>query len=199
MNSIIGNINSVNEQELLPLMEDGNRLTIFILGENSSIPKQSNPIQYPINKNGNTLIVIPEHWYGFDYLTLSLYLLHETGHAGFFFAGKIDTVHTVPAKYGSIVDGNRVYYKDLIKELKGVLDYTVITTTTPILRLGSNGSLVKELQQILREKGFFTYPNNTGYFGLLTRSAVIAFQKSKNLVSDGIVGSKTWAMLKKKL
>ena len=34
-----------------------------------------------------------------------------------------------------------------------------------------------------------------GVFGPLTRAAVLAFQKSKGLVQDGIVGRKTWTAL----
>lgn len=196
---VVNNANSVYAQELIPHMETGNRLSIFMLGETSSTPRQSNPTQYPINLLGNTAIVIPEHWYGADFKTLSLYLLHETSHAGFFFAGKKDTVHTVPTKYGSIVDGNRVYYKDLLKELKPVLELNQsVPTVTTTMKLGSRGENVKELQQLLREKGYFNYPSNTGYFGLFTKNAVIAYQKSQGLVADGIVGKVTLESLKKK-
>lgn len=196
---VVNNVNSVYANELIPFMEQGNRLSIFILGETSSTPRQSNPIQYPVNLMGNTAIAVPEHWYGADFTTLSLYLLHETDHAGFFFAGKPDTVHTVPAKYGSIVDGNRVYYKDLLKELKPVLELKQsVPTITQILKLGSRGENVKELQQLLREKGYFNYPSNTGYFGLFTKNAVTAYQKSQGLVADGIAGKVTIESLKKK-
>lgn len=196
---VVNNVNSVYAQDLIPFMEPGNRLSIFILGESSSTPRTSNPIQYPINIIGNTAITVPEHWYGEFFDSLSLYLLHETSHAGFFFAGKKDTVHTVPAKYGSIVDGNRVYYKDLLKELKPVLELNQsVPIVTPIMKLGSRGENVKELQQLLREKGYFNYPSNTGYFGLFTKNAVIAYQKAQGLVADGIVGKITMDSLKKK-
>ncbi len=196
---VVSSANSVFPSDLIPFMEAGNRLSIFILGESSSNPRQSNPYQYGVNIFGNTPIVIPEHWYGGDFKTLSLYLLHETSHAGFFFAGKKDTVHTVPAKYGSIVDGNRVYYKDLLKELKSVLELNQsVPTVTSIMKLGSRGDNVKELQQLLREKGYFNYPSNTGYFGLFTKNSVIAYQKSQGLVADGIVGKVTIESLKKK-
>lgn len=184
---VVGNATSVNQNELIPFMEDGNRLTIFILGSDSSNPHQSNPVQYPVNKNGNTIIVIPEHWYGLDQTTLSMYLLHETAHAGFFFANKKDTVHTPPDKYGSIVDGNRVYYIDLLKELKPILDTTIVKSY-PVLKNGSRGDAVKELQTLLGIKA-------DGIFGRNTETAVKIFQKTMGLVSDGIVGKLTWLSL----
>ena len=56
------------------------------------------------------------------------------------------------------------------------------------LRKGDQGAEVLTLQKALR-----LYPD--GIFGEITKNAVIAFQKSKGLVSDGIVGAKTWAAL----
>lgn len=56
------------------------------------------------------------------------------------------------------------------------------------LRKGDQGAEVVTLQKALH-----LYPD--GIFGEITKNAVIAFQKSKGLVSDGIVGAKTWAAL----
>lgn len=63
---------------------------------------------------------------------------------------------------------------------------------------GSTGSKVKELQQRLKEKGFDPGPLDST-FGLSTKAAVIAFQKSKGLEADGVVGPKTLAALGIKL
>lgn len=126
---VVGNATSIKEQDLVPLMESGNRLTIAILGSDSSNPRHSNPVQYPINKNGNTLIVIPEHWYGEYAKVLCEYLLHETAHAGFFFGMLPDRVHTQPAKYANMVNAWQIYYLDLLKELKPHLE-TVTKPTT---------------------------------------------------------------------
>jgi hypothetical protein len=53
---------------------------------------------------------------------------------------------------------------------------------------------VRVLQTVLNNKGF-----NCGTvdakFGPKTKQAVIAFQRSKDLVADGVVGPKTWAAL----
>lgn len=56
------------------------------------------------------------------------------------------------------------------------------------LKKGSRGYEVKQLQQKLN-----LYVD--GIFGVLTEEAVKAFQKSKGLTADGIVGPKTWNAL----
>ncbi|MCK9370999.1 peptidoglycan DD-metalloendopeptidase family protein [Candidatus Dojkabacteria bacterium] len=60
----------------------------------------------------------------------------------------------------------------------------------PILRLGSKGDAVKELQTKLG--GLVV----DGKFGKLTKKVVVAFQLNNFLFPDGIVGAKTWAKLK---
>ena len=65
-----------------------------------------------------------------------------------------------------------------------------------ILKRGSKGSDVVELQTLLREHGFFEYEKITGYFGKITEDGVKNFQKSKGLKADGIVGTQTWAAIK---
>lgn len=64
----------------------------------------------------------------------------------------------------------------------------------PTLREGSRGSAVVTLQQKLKAAGFNPGAAD-GDFGPKTKAAVIAFQKSRHLVADGIVGPKTWAAL----
>lgn len=64
------------------------------------------------------------------------------------------------------------------------------------LKLGSRGADVSELQTILAENPS-VYPEGqvTGYFGSLTRAAVIRFQTQRGLARDGIVGPITIAAL----
>lgn len=64
----------------------------------------------------------------------------------------------------------------------------------PLLKMGSTGTDVKRLQTKLLEAGF-SPGKIDGIFGSLTRSAVLAFQKSRNLAQDGIVGKMTWTAL----
>jgi putative chitinase len=64
----------------------------------------------------------------------------------------------------------------------------------PILKQGSSGPDVRDLQQKLKALGFD--PNGTdGNFGPGTRAAVVAFQQSKGLQADGIAGPATLAAL----
>lgn len=62
-----------------------------------------------------------------------------------------------------------------------------------ILKFGSKGDAVATLQKRLNTYGHKL--NVDGDFGQGTENAVIAFQKSKGLVADGIVGDKTNAAL----
>ncbi|WP_044736047.1 peptidoglycan-binding protein [Geobacillus kaustophilus] len=61
---------------------------------------------------------------------------------------------------------------------------------------GMSSPEIKQLQQRLKEKGFFTYPQATGYFGAITEEAVKAFQRAMNLPATGIVDDATYAKLK---
>ncbi|MCY7277495.1 MAG: peptidoglycan-binding protein [Phormidesmis sp. CAN_BIN44] len=63
----------------------------------------------------------------------------------------------------------------------------------PMLRRGSRGATVVELQNLLTQKGFRLPPD--GIFGSYTDAAVRSFQRSRGLGVDGIVGSNTWAAL----
>jgi len=64
----------------------------------------------------------------------------------------------------------------------------------PVLKLGSSGPDVLTLQSTLKQLGFD--PNGVdGTFGPGTEAAVIAFQKSKGLTPDGMVGPNTMAAL----
>ncbi|MBE9128482.1 peptidoglycan-binding protein [Coleofasciculus sp. LEGE 07092] len=62
------------------------------------------------------------------------------------------------------------------------------------IRQGSRGSDVTEVQQRLRELGYFK-EQPTGYFGEITEDAVIGFQLEKGLTPDGIVGQRTRTQL----
>jgi len=64
-----------------------------------------------------------------------------------------------------------------------------------ILRQGSKGNAVIELQQLLQIKGFYTGKID-GDFGTGTANAVLKFQKANGLTTDGVVGNATWAKIR---
>ena len=63
-----------------------------------------------------------------------------------------------------------------------------------VLKQGSTGSLVKTVQQKLKNWGYYTGTVD-GIYGSKTVAAVKYFQRTNGLTADGIVGSKTAAAL----
>jgi flagellum-specific peptidoglycan hydrolase FlgJ len=70
-----------------------------------------------------------------------------------------------------------------------------LTASEPPLRRGAQGAAVKELQQLLQQAGFDPGPGD-GLFGPGVESAVRSFQEARSLDADGIVGPKTWEVLR---
>jgi len=69
-----------------------------------------------------------------------------------------------------------------------------MNTTSVVLKEGSRGAEVTKLQESLKKINFYSGIVD-GIFGPKTKEAVINFQKSQQLINDGIVGEKTWAKL----
>lgn len=65
------------------------------------------------------------------------------------------------------------------------------------LSMGSKGADVLALQKALRQMGYFTYPTDTGSYGVATRDAVKKFQKANGIAQVGNVGSATLKALNK--
>jgi peptidoglycan hydrolase-like protein with peptidoglycan-binding domain len=66
------------------------------------------------------------------------------------------------------------------------------------LSIGSTGADVRTLQRVLRVQGFPVVPagSETAYFGTLTQSAVIGFQKARGVIpANGYVGAATRVQL----
>jgi peptidoglycan hydrolase-like protein with peptidoglycan-binding domain len=61
----------------------------------------------------------------------------------------------------------------------------------PLLKKGSTGEAVRQLQQALKDHGYDPGAID-GQFGSKTESAVKAFQQSHGVTRDGIVGDVTW-------
>ncbi|MGE4283817.1 MAG: peptidoglycan-binding protein [Clostridia bacterium] len=66
--------------------------------------------------------------------------------------------------------------------------------TSIVMKVGSTGTEVKDLQLRLKELGYF-HANTTGYYGSITKGSVIQFQKDKGLLVDGIAGPQTLGAL----
>ena len=103
-------------------------------------------------------------------------------------------------------------HQKYVKEKKGKIWRGVLTCLMPVaialsvfataapslsaIREGNRGREVTELQNKLKELGYF--PENTritGYFGRITKDALIKFQRDNNLKADGIAGDDTLAAL----
>jgi len=75
------------------------------------------------------------------------------------------------------------------------------------LVVGMSGAAVTKLQEYLKEKGHFTFPRITGYYGNVTKEAVQSFQRTEGIVSSGtpettgygIVGPRTRETINKLL
>ncbi|MGB3191423.1 peptidoglycan-binding protein [Lyngbya sp. PCC 8106] len=63
-----------------------------------------------------------------------------------------------------------------------------------LITQGSRGAEVSAIQQSLQSLGFFN-ATVTGYYGPITRDAVIRFQQANGLSADGVVGPNTLAAL----
>ncbi len=78
---------------------------------------------------------------------------------------------------------------EVVVELKPIpVVKPVVSVPDAIIKEGSTGSLVKDLQKKL---GIAV----DGDFGPNTRKAVVGFQVKHDLTADGVVGPKTWKVL----
>jgi peptidoglycan hydrolase-like protein with peptidoglycan-binding domain len=61
----------------------------------------------------------------------------------------------------------------------------------PVLRVGSSGEAVRQLQSALKGLGYQPGAID-GQFGSRTEEAVKAFQRAQGIAADGVVGDITW-------
>ena len=69
-----------------------------------------------------------------------------------------------------------------------------LSVDAAVLRQGSRGGEVKEVQRRLKQWGYYS-GSVDGIFGSGTKKAVISFQKKNGLTADGIVGKATYKAL----
>lgn len=79
--------------------------------------------------------------------------------------------------------------------MASVMALTPMTAYAMILKVGSRGTQVKQVQTALQSLGYYTYPTLTGYYGSITEAAVKRFQKDNGITADGIVGNTTLGIL----
>lgn len=79
-------------------------------------------------------------------------------------------------------------------EIKATENHSGIAENKPVLRLGSKGHYVTEVQKFLADKGIY-HGAIDGIFGPLTKQAVIEWQGYCEIIKDGVVGKGTWATI----
>lgn len=124
---------------------------------------------------------------------------------GYFGEQTEQAVKSFQRVYGLPVTGvvDRQTWIDLYRAYDGIVESIgdqdgsdVILYQGRVLREGMRGEDVKTAQEYLTFINQ-SYPNipaveNTGYFGPVTRSSVLAFQKEFGLPANGILGASTW-------
>lgn len=126
----------------------------------------------------------------------------------------LSAIKDFQAKQGLLVDGlvGKETYNKLSQTIKkngnewtakvqGVIGVTqdgivgeVTLSCLPTLKLGSQGQLVKLLQERLNSYGF-NCGTADGIFGNATKQALYNYQVNRKLLSDGICGKQTWKQL----
>jgi hypothetical protein len=98
--------------------------------------------------------------------------------------------------------GSGIKKEEFMNEVRGIVPQppasggggNPIPNNKPTLRIGDRGQFVAELQTKLNALNL-NVGKADGIFGKVTQDKVIAFQRTRNLVADGIVGAKTWQAL----
>ena len=84
---------------------------------------------------------------------------------------------------------------DEIQSLESELAKAQTLKTKDSTTTSSSKGSSKEIQAALKNAGFYDGPID-GKIGANTKKGIKAFQEANGLVSDGVVGSKTWVKLK---
>lgn len=80
---------------------------------------------------------------------------------------------------------------ELARGIRLAEGHPALPITYPVIRRGAKGQAVRELQALLR----LGNTSGVGEFGPRTEAAVKAYQASRGLLADGIVGLATWTAL----
>jgi peptidoglycan hydrolase-like protein with peptidoglycan-binding domain len=118
-------------------------------------------------------------------------------HWGYYF-GAIDGIFGIYVENAVKGYQHRVFLTEdgIVGSMTWQALYSGAPVNMPILMIGSSGNAVKIVQNVLKLNGYY-FGFVDGYFGTMTKVAVIQFQTNKGLSTDGIVGPKTWHALSK--
>ena len=119
------------------------------------------------------------------------------GHVAFVYRVDADgTVYTSESEWNGRVWVNGKYskpYRYGNKKFLGFIHQPKQEHTA--LTVGSTGTEVRQLQQLLISRGYMRKTECDGDFGKITKGAVLCYQIEHGLKVDGIVGSETWKSL----
>jgi polysaccharide deacetylase family sporulation protein PdaB len=161
---------------------------IVLMHAGSGAPNTKNALQNMIDSLKST---------GYTFATVSGLLgITYTVKAG-------DTLYRIAKTYGTTVQAlaeannianpNIIYVGQVLSVPGTGQPAEVSPVYTGLLRTGSIGTSVKQVQQALAARGYKLAAD--GIFGPITKGAVIQFQSSQGISADGIVGPVTWGRL----
>lgn len=107
-----------------------------------------------------------------------------------------EAVRQFQRKYGLDADGiagTKTLAK--IQSLLGSSSSGTGADASGMLKPGSSGTAVRQLQENLKKLGYYESGSVTGNYGPLTEEAVRQFQRKNGLDADGIAGAKTLAAI----
>tara|TARA_R110000868_G_scaffold114344_2_gene306422 strand:+ start:5808 stop:6959 length:1152 start_codon:yes stop_codon:yes gene_type:complete len=177
----------VNPDQIIPFVDRTVDVTCLMYDWNEVNPKPTNPIQNPRKLGNSTITQIPENWYATYPEVMAQYFVHENlCHALYFLLEK------------SNEDRTHYQHLDPLYSQKPIMEWQLhlIKTLMPfwkkpetpfkVLSLGMYGA--SQLQKDLKTLGYFKYPLITGLFGIVTKKAVVAFQKDNGIIQTGNYG-----------
>ncbi|MHC1719201.1 MAG: polysaccharide deacetylase family protein [Clostridiaceae bacterium] len=114
-----------------------------------------------------------------------------------------DTLYRIAKTYGTTVqalaEANSIANPNIINVgqvlvVPGAGQPAAVSPAYPgLLKAGSTGTAVRQVQQALAAKGYKLAAD--GIFGPITKGTVTEFQRSQGIAADGIVGPVTWGKL----
>jgi len=161
---------------------------------------------YLVNRNGTSTLVVEKYWKGDLGNTIDVVGIYPWGYgvqAQPFFRvgdryvvfGRMISASTTPPVVSAGIDcgSTALVSEELIKWLNTALkerEFRAPVAPLPVVQfsrnlfIGISGTDVVSLQSFLEKKGLLTMPAGVakGYFGALTRNAVVQYQASKGII-----------------